>query len=62
MKNFGKLGFNIYLDSFDDPSVLNSPRLLVEIDSLMQVLNKNDEHIIESKFQLKCDVASPRAY
>ncbi len=56
MKNFGKLGLNIYLDSSDDPSVWNSPRLIVQFDSLMQVLGKNDKYLIEGKFQLKCDM------
>ena len=37
MKNFGKLGFKSYLDSYDDPSVWNSKRLIVQIDSLLQV-------------------------
>ena len=36
MKNFGKLGFKNYLDSYDDPSVWNSKRLIVQIDSLLQ--------------------------
>ncbi|MFM7980829.1 MAG: hypothetical protein ACKPKO_16080, partial [Candidatus Fonsibacter sp.] len=35
MRNFGKLGFKNYLDSHDDPSVWNSPRLIVQLDSLM---------------------------
>jgi len=51
MKNFGKLGFKNYLDSYDDPSVWNSKRLIVQIDSLLQVLNKNDGFITENKFK-----------
>ena len=51
MKNFGKLGFKNYLDSYDDPSVWNAPRLIVQIDSLMQILNKNDGFIINGKFK-----------
>ena len=51
MKNFGKLGFKNYLDSYDDPSVWNSKRLIVQIDSLLQVLNKNDGFITEGKFK-----------
>jgi hypothetical protein len=56
MKNFGKLGFKNYVDSYDDPSVWNSKRLIVQRDSLMQVLHKNDGFLIESKFQLKYDM------
>ena len=56
MRNFGKLGFKNYLDSYDDPSVWNSKRLIVQLDSLMQVLNKNDKYLIEGKFQLKYDM------
>ena len=40
MKNFGKLGFKNYLDAFEDPSVWNSKRLIVQLDSLTQVLTK----------------------
>ena len=35
MRNFGKLGFQNYLDSYDDPSVWNVPRLIVQLNSLM---------------------------
>ena len=51
MKNFGKLGFKNYLDSYDDPSVWNSKRLIVQVDSLMQILNKNDGFITNGKFK-----------
>ena len=51
MKNFGKLGFKNYLDSYDDPSVWNSKRLIVQIDSLVQILNKNDGFITNGKFK-----------
>ena len=51
MNNFGELGFKNYLDSYDDPAVWNSKRLIVQIDSLMQVLNKNDGFVIDGKFK-----------
>ena len=51
VKNFGKLGFKNYLDSYDDPSVWNSKRLIVQVDSLLQVFNKNDGFLIEGKFK-----------
>ena len=56
MRNSGKLGFKNYLDQYEDPSVWNAPRLIVQIDSLMQVLNKNDKYLVEGKFQLKYDM------
>ena len=56
MKNFGKLGFKNYLDAFEDPSVWNSKRLIVQLDSLTQVLHRNDKLLIEGKFQLKYDM------
>ncbi len=56
MKNFDKLGFKNYLDAHDDPSVWSSKRLIVQIDSLMQVIHKNDKFRIEGKFQLKYDM------
>ncbi len=56
MKKCGKLGFKNYLDSFEGPSVWNSPCLIVQIDSLMQVLDENDKYLIEGNFQLKYDM------
>ncbi len=56
MKNFGKLGFKNYLHAHDESSVWNSKRLIVQLDSLMQVLRKNDKFLIEGKFQLKYDM------
>ena len=44
-KNFGKLGFKNYLDAFEDPSVWNSKRLIVQLDSLMEALHKNDKFL-----------------
>lgn len=42
MRNFGKLGFKNYLDAHEHPAVWTAPRLIVQIDSLMQILNKSD--------------------
>ncbi len=50
MKNF-KLGLKNYLDTYDDPSVWNSKRLIVQIGSLMQISNKNDGFITNGKFK-----------
>ena len=51
MKNFGKLGFKNYFDSYDDPSVWNSQRLTVQLDNLLQVLSKSGGFITEGKFK-----------
>ena len=56
MKNLSKLGFKNYLDAFEDPSVWNSKRLVVQLDILTQVLHKNDKFLMEGKFQLKYDM------
>jgi hypothetical protein len=56
MRNFGKLGFKNYLDSYDDPSVWNAPRLIVQVDSLLNVLQKNDKFISSGSFSLKYDM------
>jgi len=56
MRNFGKLGFKNYLDSQEDPEVWNSPRLIVQMDSLMHVLYKNDKFISEDAFDLRYDM------
>jgi hypothetical protein len=56
VRNFGKLGFKHDLDQYEDPSVWNAPRLIVQIDSLMQVLHKNDKVLINGEFQITCDM------
>ena len=56
MRNFSKLGFQSYLDSYDDPSVWNHPRLIVQWDSLWNVLAKNDHYIATVRFDLKYDM------
>ncbi len=55
-EEFRKLSFKKYLGQYEDPSVWNAPRLIVQIDSLMRVLNKNEKYLIEGKFQLKHDM------
>ena len=56
MRNFSELGFANYLDSYENPSVWNSPRLIVQLDSLWNVLNKNDSYIATEKFNLHYDM------
>ena len=50
MRNFGKLGFKNYLDAPDHPEVWNSPKLIIQVDSLLNLLTKNDKFICEQRF------------
>ena len=56
MRNFGKLGFRNYLDSHDDPTVWNAPRLIVQLDSLMNIFTRSDDVLSGEGFNLKYDV------
>ena len=56
MRNFGQLGFKNYLDAPEHPDVWNSPRLIVQLDSLLNVLLKNDKFICEQRFDLNYDM------
>ncbi|MFM7982292.1 MAG: hypothetical protein ACKPKO_23530, partial [Candidatus Fonsibacter sp.] len=56
MRNFGKLGFKNYLDSYDDPSVWNAPRLIVQLDSLMNIFERSDDVLSGEGFQLRYDM------
>jgi hypothetical protein len=56
MRNFGTLGFKNYLDAPDDPRVWNSPKLIVQIDSLLNVMLKNDKFICDGRFDLNYDM------
>ncbi|MFM7990027.1 MAG: hypothetical protein ACKPKO_63005 [Candidatus Fonsibacter sp.] len=53
MRNFGKLNFKNYLDSHDDPSVWNAPRLIVQLDSLMNIFTGNDDVLNGDGFNLR---------
>jgi hypothetical protein len=56
MRNFKKLGFKNYLDAHEHPEVWNSPRLIVQIDSLLNVYHKNDQVICEGRFARDYDM------
>ena len=56
MRNFSELGFANYLDSYEKPSVWKCPRLVVQLDSLWYVLNKNDRFISTGNFDLSYDM------
>jgi len=56
MRNFGKLGFKNYLDSYSNPGVWESPRLIIQIDSLLNLLYRNTDITEGGSFDLKYDV------
>ena len=56
MRNFGKLGFKNYLDSYDEPNVWESPRLIVQLDSLLNIIVRNDSIQYGSEFDLCYDM------
>ena len=51
-RNLSELGFANHLDSYERQSVWNCPRLVVQLDSLWYVLNKNDRFISAGEFDL----------
>ena len=56
MRNFGKLGFKNYLDSYSNSGVWESPRLIIQIDSLLNLLYRNTDITEGGSFDLKYDV------
>ena len=44
------------MDYYDDPSVWNAPRLIVQLDSLMQMFERSDNGLSGPSFQLKYDM------
>ncbi|MFM7982917.1 MAG: hypothetical protein ACKPKO_26695, partial [Candidatus Fonsibacter sp.] len=56
MRKFGKLNFKNYLDSHDDPSVWNAPRLIVQLDSLMNIFTRSDDVLNSEGFNLRYDM------
>jgi hypothetical protein len=56
MKNFKQLGFKNYLDSYENPKVWDSPRLIVQLDSLMNLLYRNDDVMDGEAFELDYDL------
>ena len=56
MRNFGKLGFKNYLDDHTDTTVWDSPRLIVQLDSLMKVITHNSDVMCGDDFDLNYDM------
>jgi len=56
MRNFGKLGFKHYIDSYSDTGVWESPRLIIQIDSLFNLLYRNTDVTEGGSFDLNYDV------
>ena len=56
MKNFGKMQFKNYLDACSKSSIWDAPRLILQIDSLMDIL-LNDGPILQGdEFDLRYDM------
>ena len=55
-RNFKHLGFKNYLDSYDDPFVWESPRLIAQIDSLLNLVLKNCDVADNEAFELHYDM------
>ena len=56
MRNFGKLGFKNYLDNFENPNVWDAPRLIIQIDSLLNLVYKCTDVISGEAFHLDYDL------
>ena len=54
-RNFKALGFKNYLDGQDDPKVWNADRLIVQFDSLLKVMN-TEENLLTGTFNGKYDM------
>ena len=56
MRNSKLLGFANYLDSYDNPRTWDSPKLIVQYDSLMKVMNNNTKYMISDEFDFNYDL------
>ena len=56
MKDFNHLGFKNYLDSYEDPTVWERKRLIVQIDSLMNIVYRTGDVISGEAFELSFDI------
>ena len=56
MRNFGKLQFKNYLDACNDPSIWEAPILIIQIDSLMNILLHDGSHMNGDEFNLTYDM------
>jgi hypothetical protein len=55
MRNFRKLGFKNHLDAYENPSIWNAKKLIVQLDSLLNVLMKSDAVANDERFDLQYD-------
>ena len=56
MRNFKQLGFKNYLNAHEDPDIWNAKKLIVQLDSLMNVLLKSNAVANEERFDLQYDL------
>ena len=59
MTNFKHLGFKNYLDNYEDRTVWESPRLIVQIDSLLNLVLRSREVMNGDVFNLHYDMIVP---
>jgi hypothetical protein len=56
MRNVGKLECKIHLESYDDPIVLEAPRLITHLDSLLNLVYKTSDVMCSDGFELSYDL------
>ncbi len=56
MRNFKKPGFKNYLDSYDDPRAWEVDRLILQVDSLLNVIVKNSDVMNGEALDLSYDL------
>lgn len=56
MRNFKRLGFKNYLDSYENPRVWDAPRLIVQIDSLLNLIYRSTDVLSGDGFHLDYDL------
>ena len=55
-RNFGRPDCKNYLDSYDDPRVWESPRLIIQLDSLLNLVYQNNNVMDGEGFGLSYDL------
>ena len=56
MRNFGKMQFKNYLDARSKSSIWDAPRLIIQIDSLMDILLNDGPILKGDEFDLRYDM------
>ena len=56
MRNFGKLDFKNYIESYDDPTVWQAPRMIIQPDGLLNLVCKRSGVLDGEGFEFSYDV------